>query len=599
MGTLTDQARAWSRSPLFWIVLLAAALRIIAIGWGLPASDGWDDDGIAPRDIVVGVIETYTPGHYYIYPPLQFIILTVLTLPVSIVALINAHSLHPQDIIAAFTQVRYMTVFAIVARMVDWAMSLATIVFVFRLTEVIAPSPSAGPRPSCGHLPRQHAAHARGREGRCAGYFAAAACALSATLTYYGHVTNLDTAYLFWTVWSLWFWVRVITEHRTDLIRWGMLSAVAAVATKDQAYAVFLIAIPLTLAAWFAADPWPRQNWRKIAVALLVWGSVAGLALLLIDGAVTNPTGFAHRLDFLIGPASRDYAYYSADWRGRFALLRDMWGTFPRSYPLAALTFGVLGLFFQFQQGRGNGARWAAGLLPFFAILSFTLAFNFTVLRSEDRFVLPQWLFASVYIGIACAQLAFATRPALRYATRLILAPLALYAFYECAAVDAAFINDPRYEAEAWLATHVKPGDTLEIYGQNCFLPRLPAGAAMTRVDSKPLLPRNPQLDVTEISQPFEAIAQRNPKFILIPEIWVRPYLLSPDAPLPPGQIYSVRQLQTFARSGARAYFHQLYDGRLPYRLVHQSVYDPGIWPMVRLHESLGETIQIFERVSG
>jgi hypothetical protein len=552
-------------------VLLAAALRIVAIGWGLPASDGWDDDGIAPRDIVVGVIETYTPRHYYIYPPLQFIILTVLTLPVSIVALMNAHSLHPQDIIASFIQIRYMTVFAIVARLVSWAMSLATMVLVFRLTERVA--------------------------DRRAGLFAAAACALSATLTYYGHVTNLDSAYLFWTLLSLWFWVRVITEQRTALIRWGMLSAVAAVATKDQAYAVFLIAIPLTLAAWFAADPWPRQNWRKIAKGLLVWGIVAALALLLIDGAITNPTGFARRLDFLSGPASRDYAYYSADWRGRFALLMDMWGTFPRSYPVAALSLGVLGLFFQFQQGRG--ARWAAGLLPFFAILSFTLAFNFTVLRSEDRFVLPQWLFASVYIGIACAQLVFAVRPAIRYAARLVLVPLALYAFYECAAVDAAFIHDPRYEAETWLAAHVKPGDTMEIYGQNCYLPRLPAGAMMTRVDSKPLVPRNPQLDVTEVSQPFEAIARRNPKFILIPEIWVRPYLLSPDTPLPPGQVYSARQEQTFARTGARAYFRQLYAGRLPYRLVHQSVYDLGIWPMVRIHESLGETIQVFERVSG
>lgn len=571
VSKLRARFNAWRRSPLFWIVLLAAVLRIVAIAWGLPASDGWDDDGIAPRDIVVGVIETYTPGHYYIYPPLQFLLLTILSLPVSIAALAGAHSFHQQDVIASFIQIPYMTIFAMIARLVSWAISLATIVLIARMTESVA--------------------------GRRAGLCAAAACSLSATLTYYGHVTNLETPYLFWCALSLWCWMRVIVAHQPKRIGWAMLAAAAAIATKDQAYAVFLLSIPMLLLAWFAADRWPRRNWRMIIVPLLLWGAVAAIALLAVDGAITNPAGFARRLDFLTGPASRDYAYYQADWRGRFALLKDMWGVFPRSYPVAALSFGLLGLVFQLRRLRDNRAVAIAGLLPFFAIASFTFAFNFAVLRSEDRFVLPQWLFASVYIGIAADQLAFAAQSYVRYAARLVLAPLLLYALYECAAVDAAFLFDPRYEAEQWLSANVRPGDTIEIYGQNCYLPRLPDGAVMTRVDSKPLQPRNPQLDVTEVSQPFEDIARRNPKFILIPAIWVQPYLLSPATPLPSGQVYSKRQQQIFARVGARAYFRQLYQGKLPYRLVHQSVYDPGFWPVVHLHESLGETIQIFERV--
>lgn len=562
---------AWRRSPLFWIVLAAAVLRIIAINWGLPASDGWDDDGIAPRDIVVGVIETYTPGHYYIYPPLQFILLTLLSLPVSLAALAGAHSFQQKDLIAAFIQIPPMTMFAMIARLVSWAMSLATIVLIARMTQTVA--------------------------GRRAGWFAAAACALNATLTYYGHVTNLDTPYLFWCALSLWCWMQVIALHRPERIVWGMLAAAAAVATKDQAYAVFLLSIPAALLAWFAFDPWPRRNWRKIIFPLLLWGGIAAVALLLVDGAITNPSGFARRVDFLTGPASRDYAYYRDDWQGRLALVKDMWGTFPRAYPIAALSLGVLGLTFQFRRLRDDRAAAMAGLLPFLAIVSFILAFNFTVLRSEDRFVLPQWLFASVYIGIAAERLVFAAKPHLRLGARIVLAPLALYALYECAAVDAAFLGDPRYETERWLNAHVRPGDTIEIYGQNCYLPRLPDDAVMTRVDSKPLVPRNPALGVTEISQPFEDIARRNPKFILIPEIWVQPYLLSPATPPPPGQVYSKRQQENFAKTGARAYFRQLYAGKLPYRLVHQSHYAPSFWPDVRIHESLGEPVQIFERL--
>ena len=58
--------RAWPRrglalwrSPLGKILAAAAVLRLAGLFWGLPASDGWDDDGVAPRDFLVGVLETF------------------------------------------------------------------------------------------------------------------------------------------------------------------------------------------------------------------------------------------------------------------------------------------------------------------------------------------------------------------------------------------------------------------------------------------------------------------------------------------------------------------------------------------------------------
>ena len=36
------------------------------------------------------------------------------------------------------------------------------------------------------------------------------------------------------------------------------------------------------------------------------------MALLLVDGAITNPSGFARRIAFLTGPASHDYFEYAA-----------------------------------------------------------------------------------------------------------------------------------------------------------------------------------------------------------------------------------------------------------------------------------------------
>ena len=50
--------RALLRHPLFWILLAAMGLRLAGLFWGLPASDGWDDDGFAPRNFLTALALT-------------------------------------------------------------------------------------------------------------------------------------------------------------------------------------------------------------------------------------------------------------------------------------------------------------------------------------------------------------------------------------------------------------------------------------------------------------------------------------------------------------------------------------------------------------
>ena len=85
--SLSKAARDCLRSPLAWVVIVAGIIRIVGIGWGLPASDGWDNDGVAPRDYLAGLVETFTPGHFYTYPPVHLLLLAILTSPVTIVRL--------------------------------------------------------------------------------------------------------------------------------------------------------------------------------------------------------------------------------------------------------------------------------------------------------------------------------------------------------------------------------------------------------------------------------------------------------------------------------------------------------------------------------
>jgi 4-amino-4-deoxy-L-arabinose transferase-like glycosyltransferase len=557
--------RRLAREPLFWILLAAAGLRLAGLFWGLPASDGWDNDGFAPRNFLTALALTWKPGSFFTYPPLHALLLAVPSLPVAGWALAHAPSLSQHDVITTITSPVYMTYFAVIGRLVSIAMSLGIIWCVGAMARLIA--------------------------GTRAGLFASAACALSVLLTYYGQVSNLDVPYLFWSMLSLLALMQAVAGHEMRRLWWSALSAAAAVATKDQAYAIFALSLPIVLLLWFAADVWPRENARKTVLTLIFAAVVSLFALLLLDGAITNPSGFLRRVAFLTGPASQDYAEYLHGPQGWSALLRDVAVYFGRGTGWLLLVLAALGAGLHLWKNRG--ALRIAGLLPILAIVSFTICFNFAALRSDDRFLLPQAVLACVYIGIAADWLAFSAR-AWRLAGRFALAVLAVVALHHVISVNAAMLMDPRYDAERWMAAHVASGDTVEIYGQNCFQPRIGSGV-VSRVGQGALNVRNPLPGVTELRQPFSA--RRDPRFIVVSAAWAQRYLM-PQTPLGAGRGYSKIQQADFANADARGYFAGLRDGSRGYRLVHASVYDGAVWPAVHIHDSLAEAIWIYERAS-
>src|SRR5262249_28718037 len=158
--------------------------------------------------------------------------------------------------------------------------------------------------------------------------------------------------------------------------------------------------------------------------------------------------------------------------------------------------------------------------------------FNFAALRSDDRFLLPQAVLACVYIGTAAELLVFAAQPWMRWTARAGLAVTALFALHQAITINAAFLFDPRYGAQRWMAAHVKPGDTIETYGQNCFLPRFPSIAKVTRIGQGDLKLRNPLPGVREVRAPFGAA--RGARFIVVNAKWADRYL-RPQLPLPEG----------------------------------------------------------------
>lgn len=570
--------RSLARNPLAWILLAAAGLRLAGLFWGLPASDGWDDDGFAPRNFLTALALTYKQGAYFTYPPLHAIFLALLTLPGIVLALLQAPSLHQADVIAEFTKPGFMTFFAVTARLVNLAMSLGIIWCVGEMARLVAG----------GALGESRTAQIKSR----AGLFAAGACALNFGLTYYGQVSNLDVPYLFWGSLSLLAFMRAAVEQQPRRLWFAVLFAAAAIATKDQAYGLFLLSLPVFLFLWLATGP--RAQAREIVRRLLPAAVVGLFLLLLVDGAITNPGGFVQRLHFLAGPASGDYAAYPPSWDGLLALLSDMAAWFGQGYGAPATLLALLGLGLQVKRDGDRGIR-TAGLLPALAILSFILCFNFTALRTDARFLLPQAVLACVYIGIAASWLMSASNRWLRLAGSAGIAAAALLALHHCLAVSAAMLQDPRYDAETWLLMHVRSGDVIETYGQNAYLPRFPQGAAVIRIGTKPPNARNPLHGVTEVQEPFDK--PRASRFIVVNDWWMRHYT-EPQSELGGHRIPSRAQAALYEDASARTYFRALKDGRLAYRLAHVASPATGLWPVVHIHESLNETILIFERVS-
>ncbi|HEY8091284.1 MAG TPA: glycosyltransferase family 39 protein [Polyangiaceae bacterium] len=561
-----------ARSPLGWILGAILVLHTIGIGWGLPASDGWDVDGVAPRDVLAGLVETFTPGHFYTYPPVHLILVGILSSPATLLALAHAPSLSPHDVVHEVIRVPYMTVIAAVARVVSAGMALGIVWAVAKMAEEV--------------------------RGERAGWCAAAIAGLNVPLTYYAHTSNLDVPYVFWSCLALLAVVRAITRHEPRRLRgWGVLAGLA-VGTKDQAFALFVLGVPAGLLVAAALDDGVRRQARAFARELAIGGAYAAGLLLAVDGVLVNPLGFRERLRFLVGPASQSYAEYTADWTGRWHVVEDLASRLYLFYPWAFALLMGLGLVIVLRDMRGDPARRAAALLPLAAIVSFTLAFNCAARRTDQRFELPQTVLLAIYGGIGLDALVFRPRSAdIRRMARVVAAAAFALALFCAADVDANLLFDPRYDAEAWMRAHVADGDVIETYGQNVYMPRFPAAARVLRVGPSEGDHRNPMPGVEEVLAPFDAASARGARFIVVSEGWAWRYLLDPDEPFGPGRMLAPTQRETVTDAEATTYFQALTQGRYgSYRLAHASGWPSKVWPPLVIHASTSRDIWIYER---
>jgi hypothetical protein len=279
-------------------------------------------------------------------------------------------------------------------------------------------------------------------------------------------------------------------------------------------------------------------------------------------------------------------------------VLRDAVLFLDRHYPVAAAPFIVLGMIGAL--ARTKGLARVAAAIPLLAILSFTLAFNCVARRIEERFMMPQMQLYAVYAGGAVALLldAASKRPVGAWMVRLGAAACIVAGVRLTACMLGTMIGDPRYIAEWYLRENVHPGDVIEVYGNNVYLPRFPAGARVERIGPNPTTARSPMPNIVEKQDRLGAVAERNPRFIVVSMGYAWRFLHRPPSEQEKGHVLPTAQAAILADEDSTSYVRRLFAGEAGYKVAYHCWY-PGhgaLLPPRHLHASLASDVYVFER---
>jgi hypothetical protein len=423
-GLLPDRG-AFQFTPSLTIVLgVFAVIFAVGIGWGWPAL--WAPDELDPPAILHAIGERFANGWFDKYPPLHYYLLALTYVPVLVAGQLRWLHVDSEPVLALlFLQGRFLTL----------AMAVGTLIGMSLL-----------------------AARTLGRAyvwpaALCAGAFL--------PFVFYAKTVNVDAPYVFWFVISCLF---LVEAHRTasvrDCVGFG-LTAAAAVATKDQAYALYVL--PALHLAW-------RIGRTRQGLVALVAGTVAGLvALVAIHNLVFNYVGFRDHVDLVIGPASAGYRMFPTTIAGEWALAKVTAGQllWMVGWPGALLL--LIGLV---PRSRAT-AEPTVPVWVFLSAISYYLTLIAVIGYVYDRFLMPVTTLLALVAAIGIRRLIDPVPGPASLTKWARLQPVAAgvligWLLWRAVSVDALLVRDSRYAAEAWLQANV-PRDawvaTVEEFG--------------------------------------------------------------------------------------------------------------------------------------
>lgn len=565
-----------------WIIVAFAISQLLAMGWDLPGSYGWENDGIAPRDFFGGIGVNLTPGQGHRYPLFHNLLLGILSLPVLLPAALRGGEWSIPALKAQMLTVPTMTGVSIIAKGLGLAMACISILFLARI--------------------------ARRTVNARAGRWAAIWAATSLSFAYYGRVSNLDGPYMMWTVVAI---DRLLTiaesRRRKDYIWFGIFAG-AAVATKDQAYAGFVLTglVYLLLLPLRKDQPLGDRRHHHVNTA---WATLAGaLSLGLLGGGILNPSGFAVRFRELTGGASHDWMTYDRTPEGLSRNVVDLFfAQQPYLWPwlVVALCWFGIGVAALAKNEGGLRVR-TFRLLPLCTGVSSLLFFTLVVARCEHRFLLPFGFWLAYYGGVGSAALVDWSARHGVFAQRLAYALGACLVVWSAAhsfEVHLTQRGDARHEVSEYLS-RLAPGTVVETYHLLVHLPHFDVSESspyrLQRVSRRPIAGRNPLIGALEIDEPYANIVERQPDVLIVPEYSAHEFV---PRTVRQGEATPAVLANNQADQDARTFFQSILDDTLSgYEVV--SMVEPSLpdWARalglqaVQVHQSVGNRQWILER---
>jgi len=410
------------------VLVLSLGLNAWGLRYGLPNVYTWAQDEIIPAEVLEGAQQRFSNGWHSRYPPLHYGLMALAYAPVRLVS--------PPAAVTHESKT-YERLF-VAGRLLSLAMGLGTLVFLYGCAVETA--------------------------GIRAAPFAALCLALSPTFVYYAKFANLDVPYLFWFALSLLCLLRFLRTRGIGDVLVSAAAATLSVATKDQAYALYVLLPPLVVATVLEAR---RNEGRDASLAACLRDERIVLpflsALLIFASAhnlVWNAPGFAEHLRLITGDAVRDYRMFAKSLSGEWQLakLTGRLSVFVLGEPAALLA--LAGLIVAW---RARERRLLVTLLP---ILSSHLFFLAIVLYAYDRFLLPHALVLSLFAARAFATLGGWLRG-------LAVAAVIALGLLRCISLDLLLESDARYTVERWFETSVPRTSRIAMLGPLEYMPRL------------------------------------------------------------------------------------------------------------------------------
>lgn len=533
------------RSNRALLAILAANFVLHSIGftWGLPNKQSWAIDSVVPVGMLMGLVKGFSFGYSWHYPMVHLLLLSILCIPVFIVAGFDVLSSHtaadvvkffkgmkgmdPLDIVSNLNALLnievYATAMMIIARSVTVLMSVLMVYFVYRAGKELF--------------------------NETAGIFSALVLTFNISFSFYSHFENVDVPYMFWGMIAFYYLVRIIKHDESADYKKCAIFTALSYGTKDQAYAMFVV--PLLVYIFFVpllkrsfAEGFFKALFRKNLIIFTLYSIVS---FVIVENLLLNWNGFFKRIENLTGPNSKSYTSYTADPSGYTSMLKDLSDVFVRDAMPAVFTIlAIAGVAYLVMQARKKETAFHDRLVFLYAIISFTIFFNFMALRAEMRFVLPQSVFASFYAGYAISVIREKLSGRLKPLFAAMLCALCLYGLYYPMSINANLLFDGRYEATEWMKKNIPDGTKMERYEGYAYLPQLPSNVREY-----------------QIKKDFLDIEKRKPEYIIISSSYYpRFFTAEPEE----GKGYKIAdRTKGFQESDQALLIKDLFAGKLNY----------------------------------